>query len=470
MSYENDVAIKVEGISKCFQVYSHPKDRLKQFILPKAQTLLSKEKKKYYEEFWAVKDVSFDVKKGESVGILGRNGSGKSTLLQMICGTLSPTSGKVTTRGRIAALLELGSGFNPEFTGRENVYMNGMLLGLTREEIDYKYEDIISFADIGDFINQPVKTYSSGMLIRLAFAVQVQVEPDILVIDEALAVGDALFQKRCFQRIEQLTSIGTTLLFVSHDQESIRTLTNRALLLQNGLPLSWGKSSDVILDYRKLLHNDEMKYFSSITDKLKKNNLIGATSVTSQGETEKLTLNIENNTNDSNRSNSLSFGDGVVKIKSVDIINASTGEPCALFYPGDLIEIKIKCHVIADIEKLNVGIRIRNKEGIKIYSWGTLNQDMAMIHAKHGSTDDTFWSLNHKKDDEFIVSLRFNSSLGINLYEVQASVSYEDTPDYMAQRLLHWIDEAAFFQVSMKREEHFFGGVSDLQMKAVWYN
>lgn len=468
MSYENDLAIKVEGISKCFQVYSHPKDRLKQFLLPKAQILFNKDKKKYYEEFWAVKDVSFDVKKGESVGILGRNGSGKSTLLQMICGTLSPTSGKVITRGRIAALLELGSGFNPEFTGRENVYMNGMLLGLTWEEIDHKYEDIISFADIGDFINQPVKTYSSGMLIRLAFAVQVQVEPDILVIDEALAVGDALFQKRCFQRIEQLTSIGTTLLFVSHDQESIRTLTNRALLLQNGLPLSWGKSSDVILDYRKLLHNDEMKYFSSITDKLKKSNLIETVGVTDQGGAEQLTLNVKNNANDSNRSDSLSFGDGVVKIKSVDIINASTGEPCALFYPGDLIEIKIKCYVTADIEKLNVGIRIRNKEGIKIYSWGTLNQDMAMMHSQYGNTENTFWSLSHKKNDEFIVSLQFNSSLGINLYEVQASVSYEDTPDYMAQRLLHWIDEAAFFQVSMKREEYFFGGVSDLQMKAIW--
>ncbi len=221
--------------------------------------------RQYYREFWALKDVSFDVKNGETVGIIGRNGSGKSTLLQIITGTLAPTEGTVITHGRIAALLELGSGFNPDFTGRENVYLNGALLGFSTAQIDEKFDAIASFADIGEHLDQPVKTYSSGMLVRLAFAVQVQVEPEILIVDEALAVGDALFQKRCFQRIEKLVSDGTTVLFVSHDQESVRTLTNRALLLNKGRSVEWGLSSEVVLKYRKLLHDEEAAYFAGLT-------------------------------------------------------------------------------------------------------------------------------------------------------------------------------------------------------------
>ena len=193
----SEIAIKVESLSKCYQIYNQPQDRLKQAIYPRLQRLMGKEPGSYAREFWALKDVSFEINKGEAVGIVGRNGAGKSTLLQLICGTLNPTSGSVEVKGTVAALLELGSGFNPEFTGRENVYLNASVLGLTQEKADEKFDEIAAFADIGDFLEQPAKTYSSGMLMRLAFAVNTCVDPDILIVDEALSVGDAPFQSKC---------------------------------------------------------------------------------------------------------------------------------------------------------------------------------------------------------------------------------------------------------------------------------
>ena len=195
----SEIAIKVENLSKQYEIYETPGDRLKQFTLPKLHKFFGLGQKQYFQSFWALQNISFQVKKGETVGIIGRNGSGKSTLLQIICGTLSPTSGEVSNNGRIAALLELGSGFNSEFTGRENVFLNASVLGLTSEEIKARYSNIVRFADIGNFIDQPVKTYSSGMLVRLAFAVIAHVDADILIIDEALAVGDAFFTQKCMR-------------------------------------------------------------------------------------------------------------------------------------------------------------------------------------------------------------------------------------------------------------------------------
>lgn len=229
-----DIAIKVQNLSKCYHIYDNPRDRLKQFVAPRLQRLTWQNPKQYFREFWALKDVSFEIKKGETVGIIGRNGSGKSTLLQMICGTLTPTSGSIQTNGRIAALLELGSGFNPEFTGRENVYMNASVLGLSNKEIDERFDDIAAFADIGNFIEQPVKTYSSGMMVRLAFAVAIHVEPDILIVDEALSVGDAYFQAKCAKIIRNIIDKGATVLFVSHDTASVKSLCDRAILLDLG--------------------------------------------------------------------------------------------------------------------------------------------------------------------------------------------------------------------------------------------
>ncbi len=247
-------AIRVSNLGKCYHIYDRPQDRLKQ--------TLWRGRKQFFREFWALRDVSFEVRKGETIGIIGRNGSGKSTLLQLIVGTLTPSLGEVSVTGRIAALLELGSGFNPDFTGRENVYMNGAILGLSEEEIDRRFDEIAAFASIGDFIDQPVKTYSSGMMVRLAFAVSVCVEPDILIIDEALAVGDMAFQFKCMERLDQLAKSGTTLLFVSHDVNAVRAFCQRAIYLINGVIHAVGSASDMaelyLLDMR-----DEQKRAST---------------------------------------------------------------------------------------------------------------------------------------------------------------------------------------------------------------
>lgn len=250
----NEIAIKVENLSKCYEIYDHPRDRLKQFLLPHLQRALGQQAKPYYREFWALKDVSFQVNKGETVGIIGRNGSGKSTLLQMICGTLNPSGGTISTQGRIAALLELGAGFNPEFSGRENVYMNGALLGLGHEEITTRFDEITAFAEIGDFIEQPVKTYSSGMVVRLAFAVAIHVEPQILIVDEALSVGDELFQRKCFSRIEAIRASGATILFVSHSGGTVVELCDKAILLDAGELLAVGAPKQMVGRYQKLLY------------------------------------------------------------------------------------------------------------------------------------------------------------------------------------------------------------------------
>jgi len=242
----SELAISVHDLSKSFHIYEKPRDRLFQ--------MLARDRKQYFREFWALKGVSFDIRKGETVGIVGRNGSGKSTLLQLVCGTLNPTHGTITTNGRIAALLELGSGFNPEFSGRENVYMNAAVLGLSREETDARFSEIEAFAEIGDFIDQAVKTYSSGMMVRLAFAVAINVEPQILIVDEALSVGDELFQRKCFARIEAIKESGATILFVSHSGSAVVELCDRAILLDSGEKLIEGAPKNIIGKYQKLLY------------------------------------------------------------------------------------------------------------------------------------------------------------------------------------------------------------------------
>lgn len=222
----SETAISIRNLSKCYQIYDKPRDRLLQMFF--------RGRRQYFREFWALRDVSFDLAKGETFGIVGRNGAGKSTLLQLICGTLNPSSGEVTVQGRVAALLELGAGFNPEFTGRENVYLSATVLGLTQDEINARYAEIVDFSGIGDFIGQPVKTYSSGMYVRLAFAVATSVEPDILVVDEALSVGDGEFARKSLERIMELKKRGTTILFCSHSMYQVEAFCERALWLDKG--------------------------------------------------------------------------------------------------------------------------------------------------------------------------------------------------------------------------------------------
>lgn len=230
---ERDFAIRISGVSKKYDIYDNPKDRLKQFIFPRLARIFGKKGKNYCKEFSALKDISFEIKQGQTFGIVGKNGSGKSTLLQIICGTLHPTTGTVEVRGRVAALLELGSGFNPEFTGRENVYFNASILGQSEKETREKFSLIENFADIGDFIDQPVKTYSSGMMVRLAFAVIAHVDADILVIDEALSVGDAFFTQKCMRFLRQFMKSGTVI-FVSHDLGAVKNLCDEVVWINQG--------------------------------------------------------------------------------------------------------------------------------------------------------------------------------------------------------------------------------------------
>jgi lipopolysaccharide transport system ATP-binding protein len=250
----------VDRLSKRYEIYEHPQDRLKQSIAARVQAWLPgslRRPRQYFKEFWALKNVSLQLARGEALGILGRNGAGKSTLLQIIAGTLAATTGTVTVNGKTAALLELGSGFSPEFTGRENVRLNAALLGLTAQQIDRRFTDIAAFADIGDFIEQPVRTYSSGMLMRLAFAVQTAVEPELLIVDEALSVGDARFQKKCFSRLEQLRQKGTTILFVTHDTGTVVQFCTRALVLDAGAIVAEGTPAIVARQYHQLLFEGE---------------------------------------------------------------------------------------------------------------------------------------------------------------------------------------------------------------------
>jgi lipopolysaccharide transport system ATP-binding protein len=242
-------AIRVNDLSRMYRLYSNPSGRLKEVIL--------RGKRKYHQEFWAIQDVTFQVEKGTTFGIIGRNGSGKSTLLQLIAGILLPTTGQVEIKGRVSALLELGSGFDMEFTGRENVFMNGAILGLDKAEIEERFEQIERFANIGDFIDQPVKLYSSGMYVRLAFATAINVDPEILLVDEALAVGDIVFQHRCMRKIRELQEQGKTIIFVSHDTGAVKKLCTSALLLEKGKVACIGPTDNVLQEYFKIIWNAE---------------------------------------------------------------------------------------------------------------------------------------------------------------------------------------------------------------------
>lgn len=248
MSYSP--AITIDNVSKEYRIYNSPQDRLKQFLY--------RDKKKFYKEFWALRDVSFEVEKGQTIGVVGKNGSGKSTLLQIVTQTLAPTTGEIKVNGRIAALLELGSGFNPEFTGRENVFLNGSIMGLSHKEIEERFPLIEAFAEIGDFINQPVKFYSSGMFVRLAFACAVNVDPDVLIIDEALSVGDMQFQIKCMDKMKEFKQEGKTILFVSHDTYSIKNFCDEVIWMKNGQIHMRGAVQQVTDMYEDFMKGDNI--------------------------------------------------------------------------------------------------------------------------------------------------------------------------------------------------------------------
>jgi ABC-type polysaccharide/polyol phosphate transport system ATPase subunit len=347
----SNFAIKVDGLSKCYQIYDRPKDRLKQFVLPWLSRLRGKPQLQYFREFWALRDVSFEVRKGEVVGIIGRNGSGKSTLLQVICGTLNPTGGTVQTHGRIAALLELGSGFNPDFTGRENVYMNAAVLGLSRAEAVARFDEIVAFSGIGDFIDQPVKTYSSGMTVRLAFAVASCVDPEILIVDEALAVGDIAFQHKCFQRIKKLREAGTTILLVSHDLSSIVEFCNRAYVMHAGKVLYAGVARDAVNQFKQLM-TAETKEGLSAGSKQKN----GIDQPVGQER-----LHVFHAINPGKKE----YGGGAVTIFDWGIV-ASDGSPAVVIDSIDVVEVVVFVRFNQRCADVNVGYHITDAQGREI--------------------------------------------------------------------------------------------------------
>lgn len=361
-----EYAIEVNGLSKCYQIYDKPSDRLKQMLM--------RGRKQYYKEFWALKDVSFKIKKGETVGIIGRNGSGKSTLLQMICGTLNPTGGTLHTQGRIAALLELGSGFNPEFTGRENVYMNGAILGLTQNQMAERFDAIEAFADIGSFIDQPVKTYSSGMMVRLAFAVIAHVDADILIIDEALAVGDAIFTQKCMRFLRGFMETGTVL-FVSHDTGSVSNLCDQAMWLLDGELRVIGEAIDVINQYNEYCHQKiygqvvQLRPIEFISEELKSKN-------------KRIESDIQINYYES-IANSEGWSTGAAEIVSVDI-KRYDGIPFVSIVGGERVILTIKTRVYEQLDSPIIGFFVKDRLGQSLFGEHTYTYTQPILTAAPG--------------------------------------------------------------------------------------
>jgi lipopolysaccharide transport system ATP-binding protein len=381
-------AINISNLSKAYQMYDNPSDRLKQFFVPRVERVLGIPQRKFFREFWALKDVSFEVKKGESLGIIGRNGSGKSTLLQLICGTLNPTSGSITTNGRIAALLELGSGFNPEFTGRENVYLNASVLGLSKAQIDDRFDSIAAFADIGQFIDQAVKTYSSGMYVRLAFAVIAHVDADILVVDEALSVGDAVFTQKCLRFVRQFQETGT-LLFVSHDVASVQNLCNSCLWLKDGQVAALGAAKGVAHSYfqytMQQIYGDEAKLEATYSS-LERESLESVEKDLGPLETavdysSKLTVL-------DNVGEASGWRTGDAEILSLHMTNLSNPDSSA-FLGGEKVRMSIRASTKIPLEKPIIGFLVRDRLGQDLFGENTLQcTHSEPVQISGGSTFD----------------------------------------------------------------------------------
>lgn len=371
----SEYAIEVNGLSKCYQIYDKPSDRLKQMLM--------RGRRQYFKEFWALKDVSFKIKKGETVGIIGRNGSGKSTLLQMICGTLNPTSGEIKVQGRVAALLELGSGFNPEFTGRENVFFNAGVLGQSEAVTRQKFSAIEAFADIGDFIDQPVKTYSSGMMVRLAFAVIAHVDADILVIDEALAVGDAFFTQKCMRFLREFMQHGTVL-FVSHDTAAVKGLCTHAIWLDKGVVNQRGEPKDVCERYLQAYYEaQQTDQETSAGAQSGATPQVNVADVLASHAAKEAPVRVDQRLpllNASNLRNDLrlfdfdpeapSFGQGGSRVVSVALCNTQ-GQPLSWAVGGEEVELLIEAVALQALHSPIVGFVVKDRLGQTLFGDNT---------------------------------------------------------------------------------------------------
>jgi len=438
----SDLAVKVDALSKSFHIYSSPRDRLKQFLVPRLQNIFRKSEAQFYSEFWALKNVTLEVKKGETVGIIGRNGSGKSTLLQIICGTLNPSAGTVVTNGRIGALLELGTGFNPDFTGRENVYMNATVLGLSMDEINNRLDDILSFADIGEFIDQPVKVYSSGMLVRLAFAVQAQIDPDILIVDEALAVGDARFQAKCFERLKQLKNRGTSILLVTHSSDQIVNHCSHAILLERGEVVEQGQPRSVVNRYLDILFGKEEPVARAQGKAPSSND--GPNAELSSG-----TLNLSHDvfyTRPGYNPYEYRWGDGAATVLDYCLIARGQQSPSSLNC-GDRVELLVSVRFNSDIIRPIFGFTIKTKEGVTVYGTNTESLDF-----------DSFQVLG-AKGKTVTIRACFDCSLAAGDYFISLGIASKGNADIIPHDRRY---DAIHFQV-MTNEQFF--GLADLNLQ-----
>ena len=448
MISSNEIAIKVQNLSKCYHIYDNPRDRLKQFIVPCLQRLVWQQPKQFFREFWAVKDVSFEIKKGETIGIIGRNGSGKSTLLQMICGTLTPTNGSIQTNGRIAALLELGSGFNPEFTGRENVYMNASVLGLSNKEIDRRFADIVAFADIGDFIEQSVKTYSSGMMVRLAFAVIAHVDADILIIDEALAVGDAFFTQKCMRFLRDFMKTGTVL-FVSHDTGSIKNMCSYAIWLEKGRVLQEGTPKNVCELYLEAFY--EAQQGKSSSTKLKAFKKIDDTRPVKDQRLE--FINASNLRNDLEifkfNPDAASFGKSGAQIHDVRLLDEYE-HPLAWIVGGEKVTLRVFVHAYQDLDSPIIGFFVKDRLGQALFG------------------DNTFLSYSEylvpcQKEGELQADFVFYMPLlPAGDYSITIAIA-DGTQEVHVQH--HWIHDAVLFKSELSSVVSGLIGIPMLKIK-----
>lgn len=390
---KKNIAIKVENLSKVYKLYNAPIDRMKESLHPL--------KKLYHKEFYALNDVSFDIKCGECVGILGKNGAGKSTILKIITGVLTPTSGKVTVNGKISALLELGAGFNPEYTGMENIYFQGNLMGFEREEMEAKIQAILDFADIGTFIDQPVKNYSSGMFARLAFAVAISVEPDILIVDEALSVGDMFFQAKSMSHMKKLIeNDNTTVLFVSHDISSIKAMCSKAVLLENGYVKMFDKADKVAEEYFAAR-------FENKSDSIQQQKRIQAANV-KQAPQSKLSKNIYNDEEFKKTSSFQRVQNGKANFTNVVILDEEENVIQQVQF-GQNITIRCFADIHEDIHNLLFGFHVRNRNGVEILYDDTVLQ-----------SHDVLWV---KQDEKYIIDWKLKVILQAGNYNLSSVCS-----------------------------------------------
>ena len=425
-------SVSVQNLGKCFQVYNNPKARLKQ--------ALWRGRRQYYREFWALQNINFNLCKGESLGVIGRNGSGKSTLLQLICGTLTPTIGKVKANGRVAALLELGSGFNPEFTGRENVFLNASMLGLNKEEIDARIDDILAFADIGDFVDQPVKAYSSGMAVRLAFSVIAHVNADILIVDEALSVGDVFFNQKCMRFINRFRENGT-LLFVSHDASAVTSLCDQALLLDRGKQMSLGTPKQILNEYTRqlytsnhIINSNDLKQISADTKNESENN--ESTWIDYRSEL----------INSSQQANLLkitqfkdelltreSFGNGKASIIDAKLIEASANQPLMCARGGERVILQIDAKANQYIENPIVGFLLKNAKGMTLLGDNTLNSLQSLLGERPLCIDAND---NYRTEFEFTLPMLQKGYYSLTISLAEGSQEDHDQLQWMNDALI----------------------------------